>query len=1202
MVKSEYVQSCPWHHRYSVGAYAAESVVRLLVPSVADFTATFQSMLAKKLARLRRAFTLDIIGLADDQSRFAGAVLAKIAQRGFPAPCSTDLERFLLKQAQDADLLSWVEGSKSGAINFKIVSHNKDLPALLKACFFAELLLDDDEVDALLKNYLSLCTPNEKYFFEMILDSCPDPRLALFIIPQRLIITMLRLTKSLEEQKSIPIDSRVDFAIEIPKIGNEKFLRLVIEIDDKSHKGAQKELDNQRDSLLRSNGWNIIRLSTLESKAWKKEVEKILEALENAITNELIEAAKILRSLPTNKKQPILDLVTLPIAEAQLTIAVARWIYTKGNASFRIANPQGLNLKVVLDCIDSYLTNLEKLYGLKNFGRPELVESVDFADIVYFALPSPKAWELLNLGNSTILTPTISFSEYEDALLEDALPFPILEELINDEEKLENILTFFLNQLFRKEKFWAGQVKIIKRALLLKDVIGLLPTAAGKSLCYQMASLLQPGFTIVVQPLRSLMWDQQDNLDVMGIHRSTAIMSFAEITPDEETRIKEEGYTAIEKGLRYFVFISPERFQIPEFREQVKSFVGSYPIPYCVVDEAHCVSEWGHDFRPAYLNLGWLVPSLCKYKDYKPCFIALTGTASQNVLTDIHRELLIPDLDSIVSPENFDRKELNFQVKKVKVEDRLNELKALLKNIIGYRPGQPNVRLPSGLIFTYFVNDSNVGVKLLRDELRNSFPEIKDFIELYSGAKPYSLITSERNWELKKVELQRRFKLNDIPILVCTHSFGMGIDKPDIRFTIHAMLPRSLEEFYQQAGRAGRDREMSQCFVIFSDDHPNLADSIYDPISIPIEKTDEMTRDIPRKQQSDPIRNIWFLRNSFYGKETDKNIINYLWDYLANQLPTYEGDRIQIELSFTFLPDHFFNNKGKKGGLSEEKQQALEKAIYRLRVIGAIEDYLKDYSRRKFIISIFRYSPTELERRFKEYLRRYTTEGEMKKYTPRIVPKNYNDAVKLFVHQVVEFVYDKIEQRRRRAMWEMLQAARDAVILGMDKFREQMISYLEESEFTKPVIELTKTVSPQSWFKLLNKAEGVDGLIKLFGACRRQIEEYPEHPGLLFLTGFCRLHYGDEGLKDINNSFIILKKDYPEINRYQIAVELISAIKYHFPTKLEKILEILIEIEPTREILIFCYKEATHYSSPYNIITLIFADNILNALKEKQKG
>lgn len=970
-----------------------------------------------------------------------------------------------------------------------------------------------------------------------------------------------------------------------------------MEIDDPSHIGAQKDLDSKRDEVLRGNGWEIWRLSTKMINNWEQQAKNLAQRLREAVTDEVIQAAKTLRTFPEKKKQNLMNLVLLPIVEAQLTVAVARWLYANGTASFRIANPQNLNLKVVLDRIDETLTHLETLYGLDHLGRPKLVDSVEDADVVYFALPSAQAWKQLTLENPVVLAPTVAFSEFEDALLEGALPRPISEKMSKDEKALEETLTYFLNQLFRKKEFWEGQVKIINRTLQHKPVVGLLPTAAGKSLCYQMASLLQPGFTIVVQPLRSLMWDQQDNLDAVGIHRSTTIMSHAEITPDEEMRLKEEGYNAIEKGLRFFVFISPERFQIPEFRRQVKNFVGNYSIPYCVVDEAHCVSEWGHDFRPAYLNLGRTVPELCDHRGYRPNFIALTGTASQNVLTDILRELNILDPEAIVMPENFDRKELKFEVIRVKSRERLDILKSLFKKLVGYRPGQPNTTLPSGLIFTYFVNDQEIGAASLRNMLKDTFPELSDFIEIYSGSKPFWWTEQgDREWETHKIKLQQRFKRNEVPIFVCTHSFGMGIDKPDVRFTIHAMLPRSLEEFYQQAGRAGRDRGKSHCYIIFSDDQPKLADEILDPIRVPIERTEELTRAIPRDQQSDAIRNVWFLRNSFLGKDNDKQIINYVWQHLARELPAREGDRKEVEMHFYFLPDNFISEKG---DLSERKQQVLEKAIYRLLVIGGIEDYMKDYTARKYIVSLVRHSIEDLEKRFINYLNRYATEGEIRRYLPKVKPQSYAEAVQIYAYQVVEFVYDRIEQRRRRAMWEMLQAARDAVDLGDQKFREQLNTYMAESEFTQPVRELTKRVSPSEWFALIKKAEGVDGLVKLFGACRRQLEEYPEHPGLLLLTGFCRLHYGEEGLRDIGNAFFILKRDYPKINSLEVIRYLIAVTKERFPTKLDKVLELLLDTNPSKEIVRLCYVESPPYGSAYAKALFMLANDIIKILKKE---
>jgi len=1181
--------SIPWHHQYAVAAFGAEFVARIIDPSLADQLAVFNSPLLKSLVRLRRAFTLEIsaVGTSSEDARFAGAVLAKIAQRGFPAPCSLTLERLLLKQAKQAGITAQ-ERIQAKSFTFRPSSVQENVASLLKACFFAELLLSDEETEGLLDRYRSLCTAPEREFYDLICECCCDPRLALLVMPQRLLLTMVRLTR--DQQDSLA-DRRVDFAVEVPAADTQAWSRLVIEIDDASHEGTQQISDAQRDQVLRGSGWEVRRLLVNAKGEWKSEARRLSDELRRVISEEILQAAKDIRSLPHQDAKGLAELVLLPIVEAQLTVAIARWLFANSTAQVRIANPQRLNLEPVLSSISECLESLEVLYGLPHFGRPSLVKCEEEGDIRFFAFPSLKAYEQLALGRSVVVAPTVAFSEYEDALFMDALPRPLSVEIRGNETR--DALTYFLQNLFRKVDFREGQVAILRKSLSFKAVVGLLPAAAGKSLCYQMASLLQPGFTIVVQPLRSLMWDQQDNLHAMGIHRSIAIMSHGEVTGEEEVHLKEEGYRAIAQGFQFFVFVSPERFQIPEFREQVKTFVVNQPIPYCVVDEAHCVSEWGHDFRPAYLNLGRLVPVLCEHRGQRPTIIGLTATASQNVLADILRELNISDPDAPVIPESFDRSELEFEVRKVRVDERFPTFIRLLQTILRSRPGQPLREVVSGLIFSYFVNERYIGVVRLLRELKRGLPQLANAVGIYTGAKPYWFEGSEQQWESEKITLQRRFKRNEVPIVACTHSFGMGIDKPEIRFTIHTMLPRSLEEFYQQAGRAGRDGARSRCIIIFADDQPSLADEALDPVRTPIEKTSELVREVSREQQSDALRNTWFLRNSFLGKETDKAIVDYVWHFLFQHLPARKGDRAKVEVSFNFLPDDLIE-EGRAD--QERKQQALEKAVYRLMVVGAVDDYQKDWGKGKFIISVVQHSLEELGERFVEYLRRYVTEGEVTHYLPAQLPPTYEGQVRLYAQRVVDFVYDRIESRRRQAMREMLETARDATRLGIDRFREQLRAYLEESEFSLPVKDLSP-VLPEEWFALLDKAEGVDGLTKLFGACRRQLEESPEHPGLLMLRGVCRLTYGDEGLRDIGGAFIVMRRTYPTISRSLLARRLIQVVRQRFPSYLDRLLETLLETEISADLARLCYTEATPYSFAYGKALFALVGEMLNTLR-----
>jgi ATP-dependent DNA helicase RecQ len=216
-------------------------------------------------------------------------------------------------------------------------------------------------------------------------------------------------------------------------------------------------------------------------------------------------------------------------------------------------------------------------------------------------------------------------------------------------------LVYFLQNIFRKKEFRPGQVDILKRTLTRQNVIALLPTGAGKSLTYQLSALLQPGIVLVVDPLKSLMQDQDQNLRDAGIDATTFINSTIKATE------REKRSTRMTQGWYQFVFVSPERLQIPEFRNYLLQMRDVH-FSYAVVDEAHCVSEWGHDFRPAYLRLGVNARKFCQAAEGEVPIIALTGTASFDVLDDVQRELDIHDEMARVVPSEYRRDELHFEI------------------------------------------------------------------------------------------------------------------------------------------------------------------------------------------------------------------------------------------------------------------------------------------------------------------------------------------------------------------------------------------------------------------------------------------------------------------------------------------------------------------------------------------------------------
>lgn len=436
-------------------------------------------------------------------------------------------------------------------------------------------------------------------------------------------------------------------------------------------------------------------------------------------------------------------------------------------------------------------------------------------------------------------------------------------------------LTYFLNLLFRKREFRPGQVPILSRALQNKNVIGLLPTGGGKSLTYQLAALLQPGVTIVVDPLRSLMQDQWSGLIEAGIDACAYINS---TISKAENRVAEG---RMESSELQFVFLSPERLCIYEFRERLRTMheMNVY-FSYGVIDEVHCVSEWGHDFRFSYLHLGRNMYQFVHAKDpdRRLTLFGLTATASFDVLADVERELsgdgAYPlDANTIVRYENTDRLELQYKVDRVPIEFaderylnlgsglpkpryisrwRANDCKSdYLATHIFDMPAEVEelqadesierirrrfverqnvsevvVDEPLGngdvsgmlakrerydqaaIVFCPHRKSTGVSVDVNRGALAGMVPDIGTFV----GSSD-----DDRERDEESFENLRRFKNDEQPLMIATKAFGMGIDKPNVRFTVNMNYPSSLESFVQEAGRAGRDRRISLATILVGD-------------------------------------------------------------------------------------------------------------------------------------------------------------------------------------------------------------------------------------------------------------------------------------------------------------------------------------------------------------------------------------------------
>ena len=329
--------------------------------------------------------------------------------------------------------------------------------------------------------------------------------------------------------------------------------------------------------------------------------------------------------------------------------------------------------------------------------------------------------------------------------------------------------TEVLKNYFGYDTFRPGQEEIIEAILNGRDAMAIMPTGAGKSVCYQVPALLLPGITLVVSPLISLMQDQVKALNDVGVHAAFINSALT------EGQIRK-ALSLAAQGVYKIIYVAPERLESWEFLD----FATHTEISMVTVDEAHCISQWGQDFRPSYVKIVDFIRKLGR----RPVVSAFTATATENVRDDILRTLQLANPNVVVT--GFDRENLYYSVEHIRKKDDF---------ILDYIEKHP---ADSGIIYCA----TRKNVDKLYEELFKRGVAVTRYHAGLGGA------------ERKKN--QEDFIYDRAPVVVATNAFGMGIDKSNVRFVIHYNMPQSMENYYQEAGRAGRDGEPAQCILLFS--------------------------------------------------------------------------------------------------------------------------------------------------------------------------------------------------------------------------------------------------------------------------------------------------------------------------------------------------------------------------------------------------
>lgn len=1087
--------------------------------------------------RLRRAVGQCVLysssrrerGGASPHARRVSGVLADLLRRGKTPLVTLGVEASALESNGVLSRVAALDKGKDGIrkqLGWRFrdgvrVSVDSLLPGLIRRCGFAlepTVAFDSDAAErgaGAVRGRVG--SAMEQRFLEQWVPAALDPQAGHWFTPQA---SLDRLVESLGGTNDAgPGARRVDFLFSYPN--GRPF---VVELDGDEHE-ASVLVDDDRDKALNGVGLEVVRVGNREVEAgagpglarvhrlYFKAVESVSGSTDDAIANVVLDC----------------------VEAARVQFAVVRAVqygWLRGGREWRIELTGSSPVAVagVRDALEM-LAALDTLHGGPcEQAAPTLCRVARDAEEIVWRLGDfdrdPGATVAEQRGGAgterSVAAPGRDFNEPPQRLAiavdRFAGPFhdlgrhrdadfviraaclPVALASDNDgatdrrpiatetREEAEPALRLFLRHVFRKSDFLEGQALAVFNVLKARDTVVLLPTGGGKSIIYQLAGLLVPGPTLVVDPIIALMEDQVRGLREYGIDRA------AELSSGLSQRQQEQVLGRFARGEYVFLLITPERLQSPTFREALKEVTETTQVGLAVVDEAHCVSEWGHDFRPAYLGMARNLRHLgADAAGLPPPVLALTGTASRAVLRDMLLALGIDRhrSDAIVRPESFDRGELRYEIRRAPAGDSEPVLRGLLRRLPAdwswpraefFEPRGPETR--SGIVFVPHVN-GRFGLRRVENLVgRSSGAEV----ESYSGTAPKDF---EGDWEKRKRQNAEAFKSNEVPVLVATKAFGMGIDKPNVRFTVHYGMPPSLESFYQEAGRAGRDRLPARCKVVYTEYDPRRSDHLLDPTA-GLEEIRQRYGDVQDRGDAFATRD---------------DVTNALFFHVG----AFPGIEVEIESAAQVLRE--IGDLSARRGVEipfRGQREPKEKVLYRLARIAVLRDYEVEYGREFFRAEIESFDLERSKRALLAYVEA-TLPARVPGFARRLedVEGSDHDCVVSLLGMLIDFTYEQIERSRRRAIQESMLLARQAESDG--EIRRRLLDYLSEGFGAERIEALLdeREIDLAEWLALVEKVETAMDAGELRGMGIRFLESYPDHPGLLLVRSIAEAMCSD---------------------------------------------------------------------------------------------